>query len=207
MSVAGRSVTDGSFRVAARLTATAGDSRKLPARALASSRESTSIRSATSPAQAPAKYFCCSSAERSSRAVKNRSFARGFQVVMVGVRLGRICPHLSVREIRAVCARKKNDTRKFVAKLETVAGVGTPTPGSEYRPRPRSARLGTRFWGQLFRQLAEEPGSAQRPEAVGAARAEAPRLGPPPVRQASQGAELDPPARLWVPAPPAPAGP
>src|SRR5260370_41973360 len=135
MSVAGRSVTDGSFRVAARLTATAGDSRKLPARALASSRESTSIRSATSPAQAPAKYFCCSSAERSSRAVKNRSFARGFQVVMVGVRLGRKCHHLSVREIRAVCARKKNDTQKFVPKLglgdRILAGPGSHAPAWE----------------------------------------------------------------------------
>src|SRR5262249_4613372 len=107
------------------------------------------------PPQAPARYFSRCSAERSSRACKNRSFARGFHVVMVGVRSGRKCPHLSVREIRAACARKKMIRR-----------ISSP-----------NWSLGTRFWGQLFRQLAEQPGSAQRPRAVGGATAAPQRSG------------------------------
>src|SRR5262249_61716508 len=92
---------------AGRLGATAGESRKRPARALASSKASTSARNAASPAQTPSRYSWRSVAEGSSRAFKNSSFARGFHVVMVVFQSGRDCPYLSMRKTRAACAQKR----------------------------------------------------------------------------------------------------
>src|SRR5437868_4532523 len=70
------------------------------------------------------------------------------------VRWGRNGPHLSVREIGAVCAQENGS-------------------------------------GQLFRQLSEQPGPAQRPEAVGGAAADAQSFGRVLVRKAGEVAQLD----------------
>src|SRR5262249_51899154 len=115
---------------------TAADSRKPSAPALAASRDSTSARKAASPAQAASKYFWRSSTMVNARAFKNRSFAWGFQVVIVGVRLGVTALLINARKEGGLRAKKTRTS-------------------------------------QLFRQLAEQPSPAKRPEAVGRAAADA----------------------------------
>src|SRR6516162_11248381 len=58
--------------------------------------------------------------------------------------------------------------------------------------------LGTRFWGQLFRQLAEQPGPAQRPKAIGGATADPQRFGSLLVRKPSKVAQLYQPGRVGI---------
>ena len=73
-----------------------------------------------------------------------------------------------------------------------------PPPPSPFSARNRGKLRAKKGPGQLLRQLAEQPGPAERPEAVGGAAADAQGLGRFLMRQAGEVAQLHEPGRVGV---------